>query len=78
MKQVPKLMVRVVVLPDVEVLAVRIPTFHVTLTNPVGKLLQEKTDGNVAVIVVAALELFLPRIALWELLITREIELLAS
>jgi hypothetical protein len=75
---VPKFIVRLVVLPDVEVLAVRIPTLQVTLTDPVGKLLQEKEEGSEAVMVVTALELFMLRMTLCGLLTTREIELLVS
>ena len=66
------------VLPDVYELDVRIPTFQVTLTDDVGKLLQEKAVGKVVVMVVTALELFLPRMALFGLLTTKEIELLAN
>jgi hypothetical protein len=78
MKQVPKFIVRWVVLPDVDELDVKTPTFQVMLTDLVGKLLQEKADGNVAVIVVTALKLFLLRMALLGLLTTREIELLTN
>lgn len=78
MKQVPKLIVRCVVLPDVDELDVKMPTFQVMLTDPVGKLLQEKAVGKVAEIMVTALKLFLLRMALLGLLTTKEIELLAN
>lgn len=78
MKQVPKFIVRWVVLPDVDELDVKMPTFQVTLTDPVGKLLQEKAVGNVAETIVTALKLFLLRMALLGLLTTKEIELLTN
>jgi hypothetical protein len=71
-------MVREVEVPEVVELEVRIPTFQVAVTVPVGKFVQFSVEGKVALIVVVALTLFLLRISLFALLITRETVLLAN
>jgi hypothetical protein len=72
------LMVREVEVPEVVELEVRIPTFQVAVTLPVGKFEQFSVEGKVALIVVVALTLFLLRISLFVLVITRETVLLAN
>jgi hypothetical protein len=71
-------MVREVEVPEVVEPEVRIPTFQVTVTVPVRKFEQFSVEGKVAVRVVVALTLFLLRISLFVLVITRETVLLAS
>ena len=72
------MMVREVEVPEVVELEVRIPTFQVAVTLPVGKFGQFSVEGKVALIVVVALTLFLLRISLFMLVITRETVLLAN
>lgn len=77
-KHVPKLIVREVEVPEVVELDVRIPTFQVAVTLLLGKFEQFSVEGKVAVSVVLALTLFLLRISLFALVITRETVLLAN
>ena len=74
----PRLMVREVEVPEVVELEVRMPTFHVAVTLPLRKLEQFSVEGRVAVIIVLALTLFLLRIGLLALVMTRDTELLAN